>query len=79
MSETPVPVTNPFRTLPALTQMPIGKSAGSGSSVQYGISSMPVSKCPVQLSLDLVFVVRASLVVFPSFPFLNVFLQFIFP
>jgi hypothetical protein len=31
------------------------------------------------LSLDLVFVVRASLVVFPSFPFLNVFLQFIFP
>jgi nuclear pore complex protein Nup98-Nup96 len=49
MSETPVPVTNPFGTLPALTQMPIGKSAGSGPSVQYGISSMPRSEKPTQV------------------------------
>lgn len=43
MSATPVPVTNPFGTLPAMPQMLIGRSAGSGPSVQYGISSMPVS------------------------------------
>ncbi|CAM6065991.1 unnamed protein product [Sphagnum tenellum] len=49
MSETPVPVTNPFGTLPALTQMPIGKSAGSGPSVQYGISSMPRSEKPTKV------------------------------
>ncbi|CAM6041648.1 unnamed protein product [Sphagnum compactum] len=49
MSETPVPVTNPFGTLPALTQMPNRKSAGSGPSVQYGISSMPRSEKPTQV------------------------------
>lgn len=38
----PVPVTNPFGTLPALPQMSIGRSAGAGPSVQYGISSLPV-------------------------------------
>ena len=42
MTSTPAPVTNPFGTLPAMPQMTIGRSAGSGPSVQYGISSMPV-------------------------------------
>jgi len=42
MSATPTPVTNPFGTLPAMPQITIGRSAGSGPSVQYGISSMPV-------------------------------------
>lgn len=36
------PVTNPFGTLPAMPQITIGRSSGSGPSVQYGISSMPV-------------------------------------
>ncbi|CAK9866010.1 unnamed protein product [Sphagnum jensenii] len=49
MSATPVPVTNPFGTLPAMPQMLIGRSAGSGPSVQYGISSMPVSEKPTQV------------------------------
>jgi hypothetical protein len=39
----PTPVTNPFGTLPAMPQMMIGRSSGSGPSVQYGIASMPVS------------------------------------
>ena len=43
MAATPTPVTNPFGTLPAMPQMMIGRSAGSGPSLQYGISSMPVS------------------------------------
>lgn len=43
MMAMPQPVTNPFGTLPAMPQMSIGRSAGSGPSVQYGISSMPVS------------------------------------
>lgn len=43
MAAAPTPVTNPFGTLPAMPQMMIGRSAGSGPSVQYGISSMPVS------------------------------------
>ncbi|KAH7302584.1 hypothetical protein KP509_23G078300 [Ceratopteris richardii] len=45
----PVPVTSPFGTLPALPQMSIGRSAGTGPSIQYGISSLPVSEKPVQL------------------------------
>ncbi|KAI5075360.1 hypothetical protein GOP47_0009436 [Adiantum capillus-veneris] len=45
----PVPVTNPFGTLPALPQMSIGRSAGMGPSVQYGISSLPVSERPAQV------------------------------
>lgn len=36
-------MTNPFGTLPAMPQMMIGRSSGSGPSVQYGIASMPVS------------------------------------
>lgn len=43
MTAAPGPVTNPFGTLPAMPQMMIGRSAGSGPSVQYGISTMPVS------------------------------------
>lgn len=42
ISATASPVTNPFGTLPAMPQITIGRSAGSGPSVQYGISSMPV-------------------------------------
>ncbi|MCO5578218.1 hypothetical protein L7F22_032056 [Adiantum nelumboides] len=45
----PVPVTNPFGNLPALPQMSIGRSAGMGPSVQYGISSLPVSERPTQV------------------------------
>ncbi|KAH7293405.1 hypothetical protein KP509_28G024900 [Ceratopteris richardii] len=45
----PVPVTNPFGNLPALPQMSIGRSAGTGPSVQYGISSLPVSEKPIQV------------------------------
>ncbi|KAJ6417506.1 hypothetical protein OIU84_003267 [Salix udensis] len=41
----PVPVTNPFGTLPAMPQMSIGR-AGTTPSVQYGISSMPVIEKP---------------------------------
>ncbi|BBN00670.1 nuclear pore complex protein Nup98-Nup96 [Marchantia polymorpha subsp. ruderalis] len=49
MMAMPQPVTNPFGTLPAMPQMSIGRSAGSGPSVQYGISSMPVSDKPTQV------------------------------
>ena len=38
----PAPVSNPFGTLPAMPQMSIG-NGGSSPSVQYGISSLPVS------------------------------------
>ncbi|KAJ3681305.1 hypothetical protein LUZ60_015794 [Juncus effusus] len=41
----PAPVTNPFGTLPAMPTMSIGR-VGSTPSVQYGISSMPVSEKP---------------------------------
>ncbi|GFS44551.1 nucleoporin autopeptidase [Actinidia rufa] len=37
----PLPVTNPFGTLPAMPQMSIGRS-GTAPSIQYGISSLPV-------------------------------------
>ncbi|KAL3697517.1 hypothetical protein R1sor_011593 [Riccia sorocarpa] len=49
MMAMPQPVTNPFGTLPAMPQMSIGRSAGSGPSVQYGISSLPVSEKPTQV------------------------------
>ncbi|XP_057966767.1 nuclear pore complex protein NUP98A isoform X2 [Malania oleifera] len=44
-------VTNPFGTLPAMPQMSIGR-AGTASSIQYGISSMPVvdKPAPVRIS-----------------------------
>lgn len=47
----PVPVSNPFGTLPAMPQMSIGR-AGTSASVQYGISSMPVvdKPAPVRIS-----------------------------
>lgn len=38
----PALVLNPFGTLPAMPQMSIG-NGGSSPSVQYGISSLPVS------------------------------------
>ncbi|XP_058071441.1 nuclear pore complex protein NUP98B-like [Magnolia sinica] len=40
-----VPVENSFGTLPAMSQMSIGR-AGSAPSVQYGISSMLVGNKP---------------------------------
>ncbi|XP_043724099.1 nuclear pore complex protein NUP98A isoform X2 [Telopea speciosissima] len=45
MGMQPVPVSNPFGTLPAMPQMSIGRT-GSASSIQYGISSMPVMDMP---------------------------------
>ncbi|THU62626.1 hypothetical protein C4D60_Mb01t07080 [Musa balbisiana] len=42
----PAPVANPFGTLPAMPQMSIGR-LGSTSSIQYGISSMPVADKPI--------------------------------
>ncbi|WCJ17643.1 Nuclear pore complex protein NUP98A [Euphorbia peplus] len=39
----PVPVTNPFGTLPAMPQMYIGRQAGTTPYVQYGISNLPVT------------------------------------
>lgn len=38
----PVAVTNPFGTLPAMPQISINQG-GNSPSIQYGISSMPVS------------------------------------
>ncbi|KAH9621674.1 hypothetical protein KSS87_006079 [Heliosperma pusillum] len=47
----PVAITNPFGTLPATPHMSIGNS-GTSSSIQYGISSMPVvdKPSPVRVS-----------------------------
>ncbi|XP_052210740.1 nuclear pore complex protein NUP98A isoform X2 [Diospyros lotus] len=47
----PLPVTNPFGTLPTMPQMSIGR-LGTAPSVQYGISSMPVvdKPAPVRIS-----------------------------
>nr|GFC30323.1 nuclear pore complex protein NUP98A [Tanacetum cinerariifolium] len=39
----PQSITNPFRTLPAMPQMSIGR-VGNAHSVQYGISSLPQKK-----------------------------------
>jgi hypothetical protein len=38
----PTLISNPFGTLPAMPQMSIG-NGGSSPSIQYGISSLPVS------------------------------------
>ncbi|VVA90718.1 unnamed protein product [Arabis nemorensis] len=47
----PVAVTNPFGTLPAMPQISINQG-GNSSSIQYGISSMPVvdKPAPVRIS-----------------------------
>lgn len=47
----PLPVANPFGTLPAMPQMSIGRS-GTAPSIQYGISSLPVvdKPAPVRIS-----------------------------
>ncbi|KAI4372140.1 hypothetical protein MLD38_010413 [Melastoma candidum] len=47
----PAAITNPFGTLPAMPQISIGKT-GTGSSIQYGIASMPVvdKPAPVRIS-----------------------------
>ncbi|XP_020573490.1 nuclear pore complex protein NUP98A isoform X2 [Phalaenopsis equestris] len=42
----PTSITNPFGTLPVMPQMSIGRVGSSAPSVQYGISSMPVSDKP---------------------------------
>jgi hypothetical protein len=46
----PVPITNPFGTLPAMPQVSFGR-AGTTPSVQYGISSMPVTITCSELNL----------------------------
>lgn len=38
----PMTITNPYGILPAMPQMSIGR-AGTAPSIQYGISSMPVT------------------------------------
>ncbi|PHT93344.1 Nuclear pore complex protein NUP98A [Capsicum annuum] len=47
----PVIVTNPFGTLPAMPQMSIGRT-GTSSSIQYGISSLPVVDKPVPVRVS---------------------------
>ncbi|PIA38974.1 hypothetical protein AQUCO_02700272v1 [Aquilegia coerulea] len=47
----PTPVSNPFGTLPAMPLMSIGRS-GSSPSVQYGISSMPVTDKPAPVRVS---------------------------
>lgn len=47
----PVPVTNPFGTLPAMPQVSIGRT-GTSSSIQYGISSMPVVEKPAAVRIS---------------------------
>ncbi|KAF5176544.1 Nuclear pore complex protein nup98a [Thalictrum thalictroides] len=47
----PTPVSNPFGTLYAVPQMSIGRS-GSLSTVQYGISSMPVTDRPAPVRVS---------------------------
>ncbi|XP_024531189.1 nuclear pore complex protein NUP96 [Selaginella moellendorffii] len=49
MAPMPAPVSAPFGTLPAMPQMSIGRAAGSNPTVQYGISSIPVSDRPAQI------------------------------
>ncbi|KAJ7532285.1 hypothetical protein O6H91_14G081000 [Diphasiastrum complanatum] len=48
---TPISISNPFGALPAMPQMSIGRTAGTGPSVQYGISTLPVSDKPTQVRL----------------------------
>ncbi|KAG6688088.1 hypothetical protein I3843_11G106400 [Carya illinoinensis] len=47
----PMPAVNPFGTLPAMPQMSIGR-VGTGPSIQYGISALPVvdKPAPVRIS-----------------------------
>ncbi|KAK8283996.1 hypothetical protein V6Z12_D08G130700 [Gossypium hirsutum] len=47
----PVTISNPYGTLPAMPQMSIGR-AGTAPSVQYGISSMPVTDKPVPVRIS---------------------------
>lgn len=47
----PVAVTNPFGTLPAMPQVSIGRT-GTSSSIQYGISSMPVVEKPAPVRIS---------------------------
>ncbi|TYJ22404.1 hypothetical protein E1A91_A08G124000v1 [Gossypium mustelinum] len=47
----PVTISNPYGTLPAMPQMSIGW-AGTAPSVQYGISSMPVTDKPVPVRIS---------------------------
>ncbi|KAJ8544987.1 hypothetical protein K7X08_017570 [Anisodus acutangulus] len=47
----PAVVTNPFGTLPAMPQMSIGRT-GTSSSIQYGISSLPVVDKPVPVRIS---------------------------
>lgn len=47
----PAVVTNPFGTLPAMPQMSIGRT-GTTSSIQYGISSLPVVDKPVPVRIS---------------------------
>ncbi|XP_056174189.1 nuclear pore complex protein NUP98A isoform X2 [Syzygium oleosum] len=47
----PVPATNPFGTLPAMPQVSIGRT-GTSSSIQYGISSMPVVEKPAPVRIS---------------------------
>lgn len=47
----PASITNPFGTLPTMPQMSIGR-VGSAPSVQYGISSMPVSEKPAPVRMS---------------------------
>ncbi|KAL6008973.1 hypothetical protein ACLOJK_022200 [Asimina triloba] len=47
----PMAINNPFGTLPAMPQLSIGH-AGSAPSVQYGISSMPVSDKPAPVRIS---------------------------
>ncbi|XP_042020495.1 nuclear pore complex protein NUP98A-like [Salvia splendens] len=45
------PITNPFGTLPTMPQVSIGR-AGISSSLQYGISSLPVVEKPVPVRIS---------------------------
>ncbi|XP_011038042.1 PREDICTED: nuclear pore complex protein NUP98A-like isoform X3 [Populus euphratica] len=47
----PVPITNPFGTLPAMPQVSFGR-AGTTPSVQYGISTMPVVEKPSPIRIS---------------------------
>ncbi|CAK7357516.1 unnamed protein product [Dovyalis caffra] len=57
LSVQPVPVTNPFGTLPAMPQVSIGR-AGTTPSVQYGISTMPVVEKPSPVRISSVLTSR---------------------
>ncbi|KAK8951302.1 hypothetical protein KSP39_PZI003833 [Platanthera zijinensis] len=48
----PTSITNPFGTLPVMPQMSIGRAGSSAPSVQYGISSMPVSEKPAPVRIS---------------------------